>query len=154
MADPQGLHSEAPEPHGSRVSSAVSQGSEAYPDIPAAFLSDPRGLPCPTLTYRADAELRSLLQALPTRADIEALIGRVEEMHRQELRAVKTDVQALTTRLATGESTLSMLEQRMTALKSLQGSHTDAAMALQLHLEDIEDRNHRNNLQLRGLPRE
>lgn len=42
----------------------------------------------------------------------------------------------------------------MSALGSLQNSHVDAAVALQLHIEDMEDWKRRNNLRLWGLPEE
>lgn len=47
---------------------------------------------------------------------------------------------------------MSTLEQQVYALESLQDSHVDATVALQLHMEDMEDRSRRNNLWLRGLP--
>lgn len=90
MTDTRAAPLVSPISHDSPTSPAVSSGSEAYPDIPPAFLSDPQGSPpSPSLTYHADTELRSLLQALPTKADIEALIGKVKAAHRQELQVVK-----------------------------------------------------------------
>lgn len=134
------------------ASPAGSSSSEIYPTIPPAFLSDPRNSLHLPLTYRADAELKSILQALPMKADIEDLIGRVEATHRKEHCAVKQDVQPLTTRLMAGETSLYMIDQRVTALETLKSSHTEAAVSLQLHLEEMEDQSRQNNLWLRGLP--
>lgn len=103
-------------------------------------------------TYRADTELRSLIQALPTKADIVALIGTVEAAHRKELNAVKLEVKALTTRITPGESSLSTLEQWVLTLEAFQESRVEALVNQQLHLEDMEGRSRRNNLQLRGIP--
>lgn len=99
-----------------------------------------------------DAELRALLHGLPTRANIESLIGRLEEQHRKALQEVKQDLQSLTTRMTMGESSLVAMEQRVTSLESLQDAHMDAAITLQLHMEDMEDRSRCNNLWLWGLP--
>lgn len=101
------------------------------------------------LTYRVDTKLQSLLQALLIKANIEALIGRVEAAYRKEIWAVKIDVQVLSTRLTTEEATFSTLDCRVSALKTIQNTHTDTAVQLQFHLED---RSRRNNLRLRGLP--
>lgn len=49
----------------------------------AVFHSDSQDSLHQPLTLRAGAELRALLQALPTRTDIEALIGRLEAIHRK-----------------------------------------------------------------------
>lgn len=77
---------------------------------------------------------------------IEALILRLEEAHCQDIQAVRTDVQLLSDRVKSGEASLSVLELLVAALEHSQDSHIDTAMALQLHLEHLEDRSRRNNL--------
>lgn len=48
---------------------------------------------------------------------------------------------------------MATLEQWMTSLESFQDSHVDAAVTLQLHMEDMEkDRSRHNHLRLWGLP--
>lgn len=127
--------------------------SETYAELPNEFLSETRRLShCPPATHRDDSDLRSLLQALPSKVDTEALIGRVEAAHRQELRVVRKEVQAISSRMTAGESSLTALDQRVSALEAIQDKHTEAAIQLQLQLEDMEDRSRRNNLRLRGLP--
>lgn len=93
-------------------------------------------VPLHPLTLCVDAELWELLLALLTKTDIETLIGSLEESHCQELQAVRSDVQCLSDRLSAGETTLTTLEKCMTALESLQDSHVDAKVNLQLHLEN------------------
>lgn len=85
------------------------------------------------------------------KSDIETLIGRLEEKQHKEIQGVRKDVQSLSTRLTMGEFSMATLSQRVPALVSLQEAHVDAAVALQLHIEDMEDRSRGNNLQLRGL---
>lgn len=119
MADPRAAPPGNHASHSSPALPAASMSSEAYPDIPPAFLSDPRrSSPYPPTTYQEDNELRTLLQALPTKSDMEALIGRVEAAHRQELQIVRKEVQVLSSRLTTGEASLSTLDQRVSALEA------------------------------------
>lgn len=110
------------------------------------------GPPSQLLTLLIDSNLRALLQALPTKADIEALIGRLEEQHRRDFTEVRRDAQALPSRLTTGEASLEGLQQRLTNLEMLQDIHTQTSVSMQLRLEEMEDRSRRNNLRIRGLP--
>lgn len=45
-----------------------------------------------------DPDLRALLQALPTRSDMEAMVSCLEEVHRRDLQLVRTEVQSLADR--------------------------------------------------------
>lgn len=104
------------------------------------------------LLFGADEELRAILQALPTKADIETLIGKVEAAHRKEIRAVKQEVHSLSDRLTVGEASVSEIDRRVSVLESQHRAQAEAAIGLQLHMEEMEDRSRRNNLRLRGLP--
>lgn len=44
------------------------------------------------------------------------------------------------------------MESRVQALERARASYTEEAQEMQLHLEELEDRSHRNNLRLRGIP--
>lgn len=91
-----------------------------------------------------DQDIRSLLQALPTRINIEAMILRLEETHRRDVQKVREDV--------TTETSLSILTNQVSALEQSQDAQRETTTALQLHLEKIEDRSRRKNLRLQGLP--
>lgn len=108
------LDTKIPEPCGSHhgaldsrepPASPTSTASDAFSETPAAFRPDIHGSSPQPLTFRADDELWVLLQALPTKANIEALIGRLKDAHRQELQALKSDMQSLSDRLSSGETT-------------------------------------------------
>lgn len=77
---------------------------------------------------RLKEDLRAMLQALPTRSDIEA--------HSRDMLEVKAEMHSLTDRMDTGEASISSLEHRMLALERSQASHATTAMDMQLHLED------------------
>lgn len=98
IAEPHGLLHEASDPP---VSPAVSSELEAYSDAPAASCLGPPDFSHQPLTLQTDDELRNLLQALPTKTDIKALIDRLEETYRLELQKVKKDMQAPSDRLTT-----------------------------------------------------
>lgn len=93
-----------------------------------------------------------MLRALPTRWDIEALILRLEETHRQDIQAVRSEIHTLTERVSAGEESASSVEQRVGALEKAQTIQATTAADLQLHLEELEDRSRRNNLRLGGRP--
>lgn len=123
--------------------------------IPALFRSESQELSQPShtpLTLRADAELRALLQALQMRADIEAIVSRLEASHHQEIAVVRQEVQTLSDRMDSGESSVAALEWRLSAVEASHTIQANTILTQQLQLEEIEDRSRRNNLRLRGLP--
>lgn len=99
-----------------------------------------------------DQDIRTLLQALPTKTDIKAMILHLEETHRRDIQEVRGEVSSLSNRVTSGETAVSPLEDRVSALEQARDSHRDTVISLQLHLENIEDRSLRNNLRLRGIP--
>lgn len=98
-----------------------------------------------------EEDLMTLIQVLPT-PDIEALIHRVEDAHHKGPQAVHMEIQLLSDRLTVDETATYALEQRVTSLERDRTSQVEIAVALQLQMEDLEDRSRRNNLRLRGLP--
>lgn len=77
---------------------------------------EPSQTPHKPLTLRVDAELRALLQALPIRADIEAIVSRLEASHSQEIAVLRQEVQTLSDRMDSGESSVATLERRISAV--------------------------------------
>lgn len=92
-------------------------------------------------------ELKTMLQALPTKADIEQLIGRLEEAHQKEIREVKKDIQTLTTRLINEEASIATIKEILTVLELTRDTQKEIEEVIQLQLEDLENWNRRNNLQ-------
>lgn len=152
MAEPRALDSCAPVGEADFAASEGSRSPVLYTGSPAASTSNQGPLPYLQGTFGADEELKAILRALPTRADIEALVGRVEAAHKKEIHEVKQDVKTLSARLTSGESSLESLEQRVSYLETQQKTQSQAAVELQLRLEETEDRSRRNNVRLRGLP--
>lgn len=76
--------------------------------------------PSNTPTRANEGDPWTLLQALPTKANIEALILWVENAHRRDLQGVQTEVQALADRLTVGET--AALEEQVTELETSRNS--------------------------------
>lgn len=112
--------------------------------IPAAFRTGP-AVPSQSQT-RLDDDLHAMLQALPTRADIEALIQRVEEAHSRDMQEIKSELHTITQRVSTGENLSSALESRVLTLEQAHESHNMEIQEMQLHIEEMEDHSSRNNL--------
>lgn len=101
---------------------------------------------------RLEEELHSMLQVLPTRSDIEALILCIEAAHSRDMAVVRTELHSLTDCIDAEEAAASSLELRVSALECSQASQVTTAEEMQLLLEELEDCRSRNNLRLQGLP--
>lgn len=152
MAEPRFSLSQSPDLVAGPDPSEGSRSPILYPNSSVPAESEAPGTPHRPFMLGADAELKAILQALPTRADIEALVGRVEAARKKEIRAVKQEVQALNTHLTAGESSLTTLEKIVTVMESRQDNQSTSAVELQLRVEEMEVRSRRNNVRLRGLP--
>lgn len=97
------------------------------------------------VTATLEGDIQALLRALPTRQNIKALILRVEETHRQDIQAVRTDINVLAEKVNAGEESVSSLEQWVGAFERAQNSYAVTAVDLQLPMEDLEDRSRRND---------
>lgn len=75
-----------------------------------------------------------MLQALPTRPDIEALIQRIEEAHSSDVQKLQTELHTVTDRVASGETVVASLESQVQALERANISHRETR-EMQLHLE-------------------
>lgn len=149
---PHGEHQRAPR----QAEAYPTPDSRPAPILPTDSHGEPQkdvmSSPQPPAPVLIDHDIRSLLQALPTRSDIEALILKLEETHRRDIQEVRGEISNLTERVSTGESSASLLSERVSALEQARDQQREAAITLQLHLEDVEDRSRRNNLRLRGIP--
>lgn len=89
---------------------------------PAIFCSNMEGTSSTQPPIEED--LRSMLRALPTIADIEALILRIEEAHSKDIQEVKADLHNVENRVTSGESRLTALEDKVQALEQSQHAHS------------------------------
>lgn len=123
---------------------APSTAPDTFLDPSVAFLfrspwSPSHAMASPPL--RDTVELRELIQALLTKVDIETLLLLLVETHRRDNKAIRTYMQLLTDRVSMGRFLLlhwiTILEQKLSSRSAA------SAVALQLHLKDLEDRSDR-----------
>uniref|UniRef100_A0A8C5QHG5 Uncharacterized protein n=1 Tax=Leptobrachium leishanense TaxID=445787 RepID=A0A8C5QHG5_9ANUR len=97
-------------------------------------------------------DLRQLLQYLPSKEDLAMATTELGASLLSEIRALRTDLGGIQTRLQHVEVTQ---EQQSATLVTHSAAITTQRSALQMmarHLEDVENRNRRNNIRVRGLP--
>lgn len=107
---------------------------DSITETPAAFRPD---VAEPSHSFSSgctDEDICAMLQAIPTKSDIEALILRIEKAHSCDMQEVKAEVYSLSERMDSGEALLSTLEHRVTVLERSQTSHADVAVDMQIHL--------------------
>lgn len=91
------------------------------------------------LTLQHQPELQALLSLLPSKQDMQTLANDLKTTYRQDLRVVKSDISAAS------EQWLISVLQASSAAQSFQQKNLSA------HLDDLENRNRRNNVRLRVL---
>lgn len=134
------------------ASLADSDSLTGFPEYLASQPLASPGLSAPLPSVMGDPDLRAFLQALPTWSDMEVLVLCLEEAHHRDIHSVKADVQLLSERISTGETSLSSLESRVFQLEQAQSRQAAQVTSLQLHMKELKDRSHQNNLRLRGIP--
>lgn len=96
--------------------------------------------------------LGNYLQTIPTKKDFELYVSRLEDTYKQEIQILKLDIQGIGERVDDTErqaSTLSSyVQDHHSALQYLLRKEEEHAS----HLDDIENRNRRNNIRVRGIP--
>lgn len=129
------------------ASPGFSSVSDSLPETPALFCLVMSGVTISPLHWEMrhlDGDIQALLQALPTKQEIEALILSVEETHHQDIQAVHSPLE----REDTGESSLSSLKccVRYPPSNAAWWPWSAPMVDLQLTFEDQEDTSRRNNL--------
>ncbi|XP_056391872.1 uncharacterized protein LOC130284929 [Hyla sarda] len=98
------------------------------------------------------ADLRTLVASLPTKNDLSSLAKQIVAECKEEFVQLRQDVSALTARVVGVEETQASSSSAVQALQAVVKQHSDQLFTLQQHLDDVENRNRRNNIRLRGLP--
>lgn len=92
------------------------------------------------------------LRTLINKSDLAAFEARMEATLKGEVVEVKRDLQDLSIRITNQETTLSALEVRVVALEAQNALLLESQECLLLLQDDLENRNRRNNIKLRGIP--
>lgn len=99
------------------------------------------------------------LQGMPTKADLDAVAARIEKSLRREIEDVRQQTSTLDSKVCSLEQTNSVLDQRVTQIDQrvthIEGeltNHNHHLVECLLQTDDLENRNRRNNIKLRGIP--
>lgn len=98
------------------------------------------------------ADLQALMASLPTKADLSILAKQIAAECKEEFIQLRQDVSALFTRVEAVEETTATSSSSLQILQETVHQHSAQLFTLQQHIDDVENRNRRNNIRLRGLP--
>lgn len=107
-----------------------------------------------------DFDLYSMLRALPTRqeneqqlnAKLELQAVRLEGLVKRELRAVQESLTNISSKMEQAEQEFKKLENRVQRLEGASSTQDSHLLKLAMQIIDLENRQRRNNLRLRGIP--
>lgn len=97
-------------------------------------------------------DLQKLLQCIPTKDEFEMLAAKIDAKYEGQI----TSLQQTTTSLANTVQEHSIqqdsLVQKMSGMEARQNRMEEKMRFMQLQMEDLEDRNRRNNVRIKGFP--
>ncbi|CAH2275705.1 Hypothetical predicted protein, partial [Pelobates cultripes] len=93
-----------------------------------------------------------LLRALPTKGDLRSATSELGATIRQDIQALRADLQGLTDRMSHVEAACDTLREAQNTLAEAAETSSEQVRGMALHIEDLDNRGRRNNLRLRGLP--
>lgn len=107
-----------------------------------------------------DFDLYSMLRALPIRQENEQQLNsklelhavRLEDLVKRELRVVQDSLICISNKIEQAEQEFSKLEGRVQRLEGASTNQESHLLRLAMHVIDLENRQRRNNLRLRGIP--
>ncbi|CAH2329499.1 Hypothetical predicted protein, partial [Pelobates cultripes] len=92
-----------------------------------------------------------LLRALPTKEDLRLATSDLGATIRQDIQALRADMQGLSDRVGHIEAACDSLREAQNTLAEAADT-SEQVRGMALHIEDLDNMGHRNNLRLRGLP--
>lgn len=107
-----------------------------------------------------DPELFNLLRAIPTRAEIDGQLNnrldsyalRMEAVVKEELKPVHEALSGISSKIASLEEAQESTVKRVSLLETSSKDTQSQVLNLALQVVDLEDRNRRNNIRVRGVP--
>ncbi|CAH2306047.1 Hypothetical predicted protein, partial [Pelobates cultripes] len=118
--------------------------SSAGLEQPSGVLTDPQS----HMDVQPDPD--ALIPA--TKLDIRNLLAELKQMSAVDMALLRTEVQAVTDRVQTTEEAILDVQHEMRGLKETVMQLQTAHSALLNKLDAAEDRNRRNNVEIRGIP--
>lgn len=94
----------------------------------------------------------ALLSLLPSKHDMQTLDCDLKSACRQDLQAVRTEVDTLHTREQKLQETQTSMQKLLSTVQSSSSARESLHQNLISQLDNLENRNRRNNIRLRGVP--
>lgn len=99
-----------------------------------------------------DGDLRSHILALPTWADLEGFMARMEKAFRKDIEDLQADTAHIGGRVEALEATVEDINPSLQALQAHSKMQDQRIDSLLDQLDDVENRSRRVNIRIRGLP--
>lgn len=109
-----------------------------------------RGEPI-VLAADGEQDIRKLIQALPTKEELQALLSDLKMAVREEMCEVTVKLEVMDKRLGSCELSQSSADARIDVLERLLKTQHQKLLMLQLQAEDSENRS-RRNIRIKGIP--
>lgn len=110
-----------------------------------------------TLTATVSA-LKDHVTALPSKADLKSLFDNLEESYKKDFETLSQAISSVQAKVQATENTasesegLSSLERKVSEQDARFASQQSHMVNALLSIDDLENRSHRNNIRVRGLP--
>lgn len=99
-----------------------------------------------------EQDIRKLIQALPTKVELQALLSDLKAAVREEMSEVTAKLEVMDKRLCSCESLQSSADARIELLERKFKTQHQKLLMLQLQAEESENRSRRNNVRIKGVP--
>lgn len=99
-----------------------------------------------------DPDIRQILKALPTKNDIKEMLAQWTGEWKAELIELRSNAQAVNVRVTSLEDTRGLEMARADRMEAQLNSYDRQLNAMQLQMEEYEDRSRRNNVRIKGVP--
>lgn len=104
------------------------------------------------LALQGHPELRALLSLLPSKHDMQTLACDLKSAWQHDLQAVQSEVDTIHARVQKLEENQSSMQQLLTTVQRSTSTRESLHQSLISQLDDLENRNRRNNIRLKGVP--
>ncbi|CAN2391859.1 hypothetical protein PRIEUP_LOCUS1899, partial [Pristimantis euphronides] len=94
------------------------------------------------------------LKALPTKIEVDSLLLRMEKSHKSDISGLREEMQHIGNRVMGVEEMQEQILQQLAAHKAVILKQAAQISDMSTHLDDLDNRNGRNNIRIRGLSEE
>ncbi|CAH2276948.1 Hypothetical predicted protein, partial [Pelobates cultripes] len=105
-----------------------------------------------SLDNSGDLDIKEMLRNLPSKADLQTMMGKLEATLHTKLAEMGTEIQQMNLKVTDLEEEKDVMQAQILNISSTLESHIHFMSATQRHIDDLDNRGRRNNLRIRGIP--